>query len=61
MIKFNSILKYIHHLLAIYINPVIAVYLIKVGLGLGEDASVAGVIWFMFAGLPKFKRNSFTK
>jgi len=38
---FNSILKFIIHLSTIYINPVITVYLISVGLGvLGEDAHV---------------------
>jgi len=41
MIQFNSILKFIIHLCAISINPVITVYLINVGLGgLGEDARV---------------------
>jgi hypothetical protein len=46
MIKFNSILKFIIHSCTIYINPVITVYLINVGLGgLSEDARVCTCVY----------------
>jgi len=46
MIKFNSILNFIINLCAIYINPVITVYLINVGWGgLGEDAHICARIY----------------
>jgi len=40
------LLKFIHHLSTIYINLVITVYLINVGLGgLGEDACVCAHVY----------------
>ncbi len=38
-------MKFIHHWRGIYINPVFLSYLIKVGLGLGEDAKGSFVLF----------------